>query len=50
MIVLGKVKFGQVAYLDSAFDFGLYAATNIKPFKIDRVLAQTQDFFHVEVL
>jgi len=47
---IGRVKFGQVDYLDSTFDFGLYAATEIKPFKIGKTPAQTQDYFHVEVL
>jgi hypothetical protein len=47
---IGRVKFGQVDYLDSAFDFGLFAATDIKPFKIGKIPAQTQDYFHVVVL
>ena len=47
---IGKVKFGQVDYLNSTYDFGLFAATEIKPFKIGKSPAQTQDYFHVEVL
>jgi len=47
---IGRVKFGQVDYLDSTYDFGLYAATEIKPFKIGRTPGQTQGYFHVEVL
>jgi hypothetical protein len=46
---IGKVKFGGVS-LDTTVDFGLFAATEIEPFKIGKVLAESIQNFKIDVL
>ncbi|MBN1846388.1 MAG: hypothetical protein JW810_11935, partial [Sedimentisphaerales bacterium] len=42
---IGKIKFAAIDYLNGGTAFGLYAATEIKPFKVGTELAQSQDDF-----
>jgi len=45
---IGKVKFGNINYDDADDYFGLFAATEIKPFKIGKSLAVSQGMFVIE--
>jgi len=44
---IGKVKFGNINYNDANDYFGLFAATEIKPFKIGKNLAVSKGMFVV---
>jgi hypothetical protein len=44
---IGKVKFGSVDF-GATVDFGLFAATEIKPFKIGKTVAAPLDHFLIE--
>ena len=46
---IGKVKFGSID-LAADVDFGLFAATEIKPFKIGKFPGLTDGHFKVETL
>ena len=46
---IGKVKFGSVDFNNASQDFGLFAATDIRPFKIGKDKAQSQGYFLMEV-
>jgi hypothetical protein len=46
---IGAVKFGSVDP-DPTFEFGLFAVTDIKPFKIGKEPAQTEGLFQVEIV
>lgn len=43
-----KVKFSGIDYDNASENFGLFAATTIKPFKVGKFLAQNQGFFVIE--
>jgi len=45
---IGKIKFGNINYDDADDYFGLFAATEIKPFKIGKSLAVSQGMFVIE--
>ena len=49
MGTIAKVKFGGVD-LDTTVDFGLFAATEILPFKIGRLVAESIQNFKISVL
>ncbi|MBN2232108.1 MAG: hypothetical protein JW781_04700, partial [Deltaproteobacteria bacterium] len=42
---IGKIKFAAIDYLNGGTAFGLYAATQVNPFKVGTELAQSQDDF-----
>ncbi|MBN1846077.1 MAG: lamin tail domain-containing protein [Sedimentisphaerales bacterium] len=46
--VIGKIKFGGVDLQNAENIFGLFAKTEINPFKIGKQLAQTEGLFHVD--
>ena len=48
--VIGKIKFGNIDYVNASDDFGLYAASSIKPFKMGKETAQSQGYFKIEVV
>jgi len=45
---IGKIKFGNINYDDAEDYFGLFAATEIKPFKVGRYPAVSQGMFVIE--
>ena len=47
---IGKVKFGDIDYLNATEEFGLYAVTDIKPFKIGKEKAEPRDYFNIDIL
>ena len=42
---IAKVKFGDIDYYNASDYFGLFAATEIKPFKIGNDLAASEGYF-----
>jgi len=47
---IGKVKFGRIDF-DTDTDFGLYAATSIKPIKVGKItISQSTGYFDFDVL
>ena len=47
---IGKVKFGGIDYLNATEEFGLFAVTDIKPFKIGKDKAEPRDYFNIDIL
>jgi hypothetical protein len=47
---IGQVRFGSVDYYNASEDFGLFAATEIKSFKVGKKPGQTAGYFHLETV
>ena len=45
---IGRVSFNRID-LDADTDFGLYAASEIKPFRIGRIWAEPSEHFRIDV-